>query len=419
MNRLRVLFVSACAPAARGTGSEQRSFVAWNALSEIGDVFWLEGPPSASDLNRESGSTRTHLSTPELLKKEPTLWSNYAKPNFFRRAFRDCWVTAGRVSPPTAKEGAALFAQVCSHFGHDAFDIVWAFQVPAGAWISDIIPRLLKPNGVSILDWDAAERPGIQLQAQYLKQEDGLRSRVAVSANDLKLGRIERRLLDSMTITVCASAVDEQYFRWRRPDIVVRSIPNSIEAPATVHPPPRKQRVLFVGLINYWPNRDGLHLFLREIWPVVRRRVPSAEFEIVGRGVTSDIAAFDSKNGVSVVGAVEDVSMYYASCDVAVAPMRFSVGSSIKVLEALAHGRPVVAFDAATRRHGLGNGTHVRAAHDAQEFAAELISLLEDAELAQRTAELGRSFVLENYSRKSVTTKLQNLVESAFSCKQR
>jgi len=118
-------------------------------------------------------------------------------------------------------------------------------------------------------------------------------------------------------------------------------VPNAAPQPSRVVPRPRADRLLFVGNLTYEPNRVAARALAREILPAVRRRRPGVTLDIVGShdGSVDELGAA----GVRVTGAVLDVTPCYEAADLVVVPLSHGAGTRIKVLEALGHGRPVVA----------------------------------------------------------------------------
>jgi hypothetical protein len=102
-------------------------------------------------------------------------------------------------------------------------------------------------------------------------------------------------------------------------------------------------RVLFIASGNP-RNCKGLADFLRLAWPRIRRRVPGAEFVVAG-GVTEALTGRTGA-GVTVVGAVEEVSPLYRAAALVINPVVAGTGAKIKTIEALCHLRPVVTFPA-------------------------------------------------------------------------
>jgi sugar transferase (PEP-CTERM/EpsH1 system associated) len=102
----------------------------------------------------------------------------------------------------------------------------------------------------------------------------------------------------------------------------------------------------FVGVMDYFPNSDGVCRFASEVFPGLRRRDPQLEFFVVGRNPTPAVARLAKQDGITVTGSVDDVRPYLAAARAVVAPLEIARGIQNKVLEALAMGKRVFASTA-------------------------------------------------------------------------
>jgi sugar transferase (PEP-CTERM/EpsH1 system associated) len=101
-------------------------------------------------------------------------------------------------------------------------------------------------------------------------------------------------------------------------------------------------RLVFVGVLNYPPNVEGLRWFFQNVWQELLRRLPTATIEIVGKDAGTQVQKFAGYAGVRLTGAVEDVRPAIANADVVIAPMKIARGIQNKVLEAMAMAKPVI-----------------------------------------------------------------------------
>ncbi len=56
----------------------------------------------------------------------------------------------------------------------------------------------------------------------------------------------------------------------------------------------KREGLLFVGGFAHPPNADGVLWFAREIFPLIRQKLPHVVFYVVGSKVTEEIKALDS-----------------------------------------------------------------------------------------------------------------------------
>lgn len=409
-----ILFISRYMPQPAGGGAEQRIATSLEALSGVGTVHFMlldfqqaeTGTALTPAPNHPHATTIGTLSA--LTARAPAQWQSLLRPRTATRLLRTAWVTTGRITSPSRAQSEALLQYIRGCSGVERFDLVFVMQANCAEVVADLLPQLLTPQGSSVLDWDAAEAPA--MRDLNVRVRSWVK-RAAGHWNGWKLARLERKLLRQWDIAMCASVIDVDYFRAKLQGKPVYCLVNSFKPPtlATAPPSPRPgTRLIFVGSMAYWPNNQGILLFLREIWPKVRSAVPDATISVVGRGPSTELKALHGREGIIVTGEVEAVGPYYAQADIAIAPLTFSVGSAIKILESLAYRKPLVGFDIATRRHGLQDGLHVLSASSSSVFADKLLMLMRDPELQHALAEQGHALVIDRFAQANVVAGLRD-----------
>jgi hypothetical protein len=96
-------------------------------------------------------------------------------------------------------------------------------------------------------------------------------------------------------------------------------------------------RLGFLANLEWWPNRDGLEWFLREVWPAVPETV---RLDLYGPGSRE---AARSCPRVTGHGVVADIGEVWRGCHGLIAPIWLGAGVKIKIAEALYNGVPVLA----------------------------------------------------------------------------
>jgi glycosyltransferase involved in cell wall biosynthesis len=104
--------------------------------------------------------------------------------------------------------------------------------------------------------------------------------------------------------------------------------------------------------------------------------------------------------GVEVAGFVDNLASEYANADVVVAPVFSGGGTQIKVLEALAYGRGLVAspFALAGFSAYLRDGVHLRIARSAEDWADQCLALVREPQAADALGTAGRAVVARHFS---------------------
>ncbi|KAA1002566.1 methyltransferase domain-containing protein [Paraburkholderia panacisoli] len=249
----------------------------------------------------------------------------------------------------------------------------------------------------------------------YLREERAAiveRSASALS-HALEVRRAELHAIGVADATTVVSHVERDIVKRLMPAANVHRIPIPripTRAPTSFE---ARRGVVFIGGFAHQPNIDAVKYLVGEIWPLVRRRLPDIELQVVGSNVTPDIAALDApQDGVRIVGFVEDLSSILDHVRLSVAPLRFGAGVKGKVVSSLLHGVPCVLSKVASEGMGLVTGEHILEGDTPQQLADEIVRLHEDAELWQRLADAGFQAALSEFSVRTVAECFRTMLES-------
>lgn len=158
------------------------------------------------------------------------------------------------------------------------------------------------------------------------------------------------------------------------------------------------QTVTFVGVLNYKPNVQAVQWYAQEVLPLVRRKLPHAQFQIVGKDPSPQVKALHHHQGVRVIGEVPDVRPYLESAAVVVAPLRVARGVQNKVLEAMACRRAVICTPEAANGIRALPGRHLLVADSPKAFARYTLALMRDDHYRQQVAAAARRCVQRRYN---------------------
>jgi len=167
--------------------------------------------------------------------------------------------------------------------------------------------------------------------------------------------------------------------------------------------------LVFTGAMDYWANTDAVRWFALEVFPQVRRIVPTAIFAIVGARPGREVLQLGSLPGVLVTGGVADIRPYLAHARAAVAPLRIARGVQNKVLEAMAMARPVIATSVALEGIATDAGVAVQTADDQGQFANLCVKLLQSS--GPQDIARSREWVCQRYDWERNLSGLVDLLE--------
>jgi len=163
------------------------------------------------------------------------------------------------------------------------------------------------------------------------------------------------------------------------------------------------RHVLSVATMFYPPNSDGVHWFVKEVFPLVQRAVATVQFFVVGsrppRSVTK--LAWPGSN-IVVTGHVNDLEPVLRQAAVLVVPVRSGSGMRVKILEAFARGIPVVSTSVGVEGIAARADEHLLVADEPRAFAEGVVRLLRDPAAAAKLARAARTLVEVRYDWRTV-----------------
>ena len=166
-----------------------------------------------------------------------------------------------------------------------------------------------------------------------------------------------------------------------------------------------QNRILFTGNMDYAPNVDAVHYFVKDIFPTILESVPNAEFIIAGQRPIKSVLELSSDR-VKVTGFIENLADEYAKAHVVVSPLRIGAGTQNKVLEALSMNQAVVCSNVGFKGLGIPHNDGILMADNPSAFAQHVISILQSDELRKRLGESGGNHVRNTFSWTAVSNKL-------------
>lgn len=424
--RPRILCVVLHIPYVPSTGGMTRVFHLVRAATGVADVTLVGAAESSASANLDMMRPlceRIVLIPPPSRHRVFEPWPRSA-PAPVRHA-RDIVRALRRVNPYMhgRYDQAAIRASVGDLLRREDYDLVLVDSNELGEILRQDITAWRGPSVVILhnVQWMQQFRGlcarGQEMQQQRMREQAG-GSRYALLRTVkrslqrwsgwhlmMTLRTAEQALLRTYTRVVAVSEVDAAQLESLVPGTQVNIVPNGVDVryfgEATPGPSGAHSRshdtLVFTGTLGYPPNVDAMRFFVAEIWPLIRARRPATRFWIVGAAPSVEVQALAQHPGIEVYASVPDVRPYLADSAVAVVPLRSGSGTRLKILEALAAGRPVVSTTLGAEGLHLKPGRDLLLADTPAEFANAVVTLLERRGYAQEMAAHGQETVRHLY----------------------
>jgi polysaccharide biosynthesis protein PslH len=305
---------------------------------------------------------------------------------------------AGLLNFQSAAMATALANELRAHY----YDIVQIEGIEMSPHLPLIRSAKQRAKYV-VLDWHNIES---EVLARHSHHAATPLHRLYLGRATSQLKRIEDELLDSCDLHLATGERERQLLLSRRPAVNVVVVENGVDmrhftqelqGPEDTNNWAARNRILFVGSMDYSANVDAVAYFVEQIWPRILRAFPPLVFTIVGRNPPEKVWAMASRPGIEVTGTVADVRPYYRKALAAVVPLRLGGGTRLKILEALAAGVPVLSTGLGAEGLRVHPETHFLLAERPADFHAQLRRLHEDFGLWRRLSDAGRKLVEATY----------------------
>lgn len=230
----------------------------------------------------------------------------------------------------------------------------------------------------------------------------------------LRLRKYEKKHCHLFDLNITCSALDSQRLLQADGNICVKEIPNGVDLryfkPSNSVSVPNT--LVFVGSMNWYPNIEAMQFFLVHIWPLIKKRVPDCVMHIVGANPPDHIKKFSlNDKNIQVHGFVEDVRPFIERAAVYICPIRDGGGTKLKLLDAFAMKKAVVAHPVACEGINAQPDRDVLFAESPEDFVEKICMLFADSKLRQVLGENARRMVGADYSFEKIGKRLSGIYE--------
>lgn len=302
--------------------------------------------------------------------------------------------------------------------GRSAFDVVHVEHL-RGARYGLMLKRSLQAHGYPLpVVWDSVDSISL-LFRQAMMRSKSLFGR-GITRLDLKrTERYEGWLVRQFECVLVTSPTDQRALNHLagNADTPIIVLPNGVDL-NYFQPAAREIReretIVLSGKMSYHANVTMVLHFLEEILPRIWKQRPTARVIIVGKDPPTKITAWRSDRRVEVTGTVSDIRPYLSRATLAACPIAYGVGIQNKVLEAMACSTPVIASSQAVSALQAEPGEHLLVADNVDDFAREILNLLEDDIRRERLGLAGRRYVEQYHDWDLIAAKLEEIYMKAI-----
>jgi glycosyltransferase involved in cell wall biosynthesis len=217
-----------------------------------------------------------------------------------------------------------------------------------------------------------------------------------------RVKRYEGDIAGSFDRCIVVSNADAGQLRVISPTAQIEVIPSGVDTEYFYPQPEAVEDPLLItltGSFEWKPKQQSLVKLLREVFPLIRERIPKVKLQVVGKGVPGDLKRLaEGIPGVTVTGPVPDVRPYIAHSALLINYLESGGGIALKVLEAMAMRKAVLCNALGCEGIPVAYGEDIYVADGAEQFASAAAHLIQNERARQTLAANGYRAVRERYS---------------------
>lgn len=237
--------------------------------------------------------------------------------------------------------------------------------------------------------------------AQSIRAEGVGFKRIIFYLEHFLIRRYEKQVIQRFPKIILVSQSDVDYLQTLDGTIHVNNLyvhANGVQSMDVVPAKYDSNKICFIGSMNYLPNQDAVSYIVKEIFPKIKQRVPTAKLHVVGSLPPPSIQALASDD-VVVTGYVDDLEGYVVDSCLTLAPIRIASGIQNKVLISMGCGLPVVLTSLIAKAiPELEDGVNSIIRDDAADIADECVRLIQNKDLRETISRNGYEMVCRHYS---------------------
>jgi glycosyltransferase involved in cell wall biosynthesis len=309
-------------------------------------------------------------------------------------------------------DSPAMHSLVERHLRGGSYDVVYLGNIGMTAYLPDV--RRLAPRASVLLEEHNVEWKIFDRLAESLRPP----KRQAARLEALTLRRFEKQALRDVDAVIAISRADAAGLR-ELAGVEAVVVPPFVEPRAPRVESTQAPALGYIGHLGWQPNTYGLDWFCRDVWPLVRQRVPDATLAIAGPGLRKRadgsliVPSTWSQPGITTIGFVDDLEDVYQAILGLVAPVLGGSGVRMKLLEAMRAGMATVTTTDGAAGLDVTGGREVLIADDPTDFAVSVARLLSDTSLRDQLRQGGYAWLGAHHSQAVVRRTMEQAIAIA------
>lgn len=222
----------------------------------------------------------------------------------------------------------------------------------------------------------------------------------------------EKECLTYFNTTIISSSIDKKWIG-ANSNNRIHIITNGIDIPSKMNFNGKIQNsIAFLGNMRSFANRYAIKNFIKNIFPIVKKNIEDVKLFVIGASPSKFLNRFPKNKNIYITGKVNDIDMHLEKCSISIAPMITCAGVQNKILKYMSLRLPTVATTDALGGLGAVRGKDIIVCDSREDFAKEIISLLQNKPKRDSIGENGYKYAATNHNWENIIEELDKVLQS-------
>lgn len=200
--------------------------------------------------------------------------------------------------------------------------------------------------------------------------------------------------------------IDRDWFTRQAGAAPIEVVPLSIPVADRPRSPTPVNSFFHLAAMDWWPNQEGVEWFLREVWPMFRRKHPGHELHLAGTAMPDHITR-STHHDIKVQGTISDPVRYMSERGVMVVPLLSGSGLRVKILEGMGLGKTIISTTLGAAGIACQDGHDILLADTPAGLVAHMGQCAMDVELVARIGANALATARSAYSAERIGSDLE------------
>lgn len=172
--------------------------------------------------------------------------------------------------------------------------------------------------------------------------------------------------------------------------------------------------LFFLGSLDWKPNQEGLLWFVENVFPGLLARNDGMKLHIAGRNTPAWLQKRINVKGIVFHGEIPDARDFIREHGILVAPCFSGGGMRVKIIEAMAYGKPVVTTAIGAEGLGTSHEENILISHSIDEYTESLDRLLKFPDFYRKIGSNALTFVRQHFDNMKISAELVSFYKTQF-----